>query len=111
LWRTIAVLLYWVLQSSAGSKEEQVNAHKEGSGGPGHDVTITVNNKPVVVTGPRLTGLEIKEAAINQGVDIRPSFILSQKEPGSRPKIIGDNDRVTVNKNSVFVANDDDDDS
>jgi NADPH-dependent glutamate synthase beta subunit-like oxidoreductase len=88
-----------------------VNAAKEGSGPPGHEVTITVNNKPVVVVGPRLTGLEIKQAAIDQGVDIKLTFILSQKEPGSRPKIVGDNDSVTVNKNSGFVANDDDDDS
>lgn len=77
----------------------------------GHQVTITVNTKPVLVTGPRLTGLEIKQAAIDQGVDIKLGFILSEIEPGTRPKIIGDNDPVTVNKNSVFVANDDDDDS
>jgi hypothetical protein len=76
-----------------------------------HQTTITVNNKPVVVVGPRLTGLEIKQAAMAQGADIKPSFILSQVEPGSRPRIVGDDDVVTVNKNSVFVANDDDDDS
>jgi Multiubiquitin len=77
----------------------------------GHETSITVNNKPVVVTGPRLKGSEIKQAAIDQGVAIKLTFILSQIEPGARPKIVGDNDVVTVNKNSVFVANDDDDDS
>ena len=84
---------------------------KQGANPSGHETTITVNKKPVVVVGPRLTGLEIKQAAIDQGVAIKLGFILSQVEPGARPKIIGDDDTVTINKNSVFVANDDDDDS
>lgn len=88
-----------------------MNEHKREPGGAGRDVTITVNKKPVVVTGPRLTGLQIKQTAIEQGVGIKLTFILSQVEPGARPKIIGDNEPVTVNKNSAFVANDDDDDS
>lgn len=76
-----------------------------------HQTTITVNNKPVEVVGPRLSGRDIKQAAIDQGVEIKLGFILSQIEPGARPKIVGDDDLVTVNKNSAFVANDDDDDS
>jgi hypothetical protein len=91
--------------------DESVNDQKGAATPPEHQTTITVNNKPVVVMGPRLKGREIKQAAIDQGVDIKLGFILSQVEPGARPKIVGDDDIATVNKNSVFVANDDDDDS
>lgn len=74
-------------------------------------VTITVNKSAVSVTGPRLTGLEIKQAAIDQGVPIGLDFVLSQLRPPRRPKIVGDNDVVTVNKKSEFTAVADDDDS
>jgi hypothetical protein len=74
-------------------------------------VTITVNNRPVTVTGPRLTGLEIKQAAIDQGVPIGLDFVLSELRPNGRPRIVGNEDVVTVNKNSKFTAVADDDDS
>lgn len=74
-------------------------------------VTITVNKQPITVNGPRLTGLEIKQAAIDQGVPIGLDFVLSELRPNGRPKIVGDNDVVTVNKNSEFTAVADDDDS
>ena len=75
----------------------------------GHQVTITVNEKPVVVIGPKLTGLQIKEAAIAQGVQIGLDFQLSEERPNGRTEIVGDGDTVTVNKNSRFdaVAGDD----
>lgn len=77
---------------------------------PAAEVTIKVNNKPVAIIGPRVTGLQIKEAAIAQGVQIDLGFVLSQKLPSGKRKIIGDKDVVTVNKNSCFraIANDDD---
>lgn len=77
----------------------------------GHRVTIHVNKKPVIVEGPRLTGLQIKEAAIAQGVAIGLDFVLSKINPNGRPEIVGNTDVVTVNKNSKFTATDDDDDS
>jgi hypothetical protein len=76
-----------------------------------HETTITVNNKPVEVVGPKVSGLQIKEAAIASGLAIELDFILSEIEPNGRSRIIGDADIVTVNKNSKFTANDDDDDS
>lgn len=79
--------------------------------GPRHRVTIKVNNKPVEVDGPRLTGREIKEAAIAQGVEIELDFVLSQELPNGEKKVIGDDDPVTVNKNSKFTAVADDDNS
>jgi len=76
---------------------------------PGHDVAITVNEKPVIVTGPKATGLEIKTAAIAQGVQIGVDFQLSEELPNGRTRIVGDADTITVNKTSRFdaVAGDD----
>jgi hypothetical protein len=74
-------------------------------------VTVTVNNKPVKVPGPKATGLEIKEAAIAQGVEIELGFQLALIKPNGKREIVGDDDEVTVNKNSVFVATATDDNS
>lgn len=75
----------------------------------GHPVRITVNEHPVLVEGPRVTGLQIKQAAINQGVNIQLSFQLSEELPNHRTQIVGDTDEVTVTRHSRFtaVANDD----
>lgn len=74
-----------------------------------HMVTITVNEKPVSIAGPRVSGLEIKQAAIHAGVQIQLDFVLSEELANGRTRIIGDADVVTVNKNSRFdaVAGDD----
>jgi Multiubiquitin len=75
-------------------------------------VTITVNNKSVVLAKHRVTGMEIKEAAIVQGVDIEPDFILTLEAfEGQTARNIDDDEPVTVTKHSVFIANDGDDDS
>ena len=85
--------------------------HADAAASGGHSVTIHVNNQAVTVDGPRLTGLQIKEAAIAQGVAIGVDFVLSKLNPNGRPEIVGNSDLVTVNKNSKFTATDDDDDS
>lgn len=74
-----------------------------------HEVVITVNEKPVTVTGPKATGLEIKQAAIAQGVQIGLDFQLSEELANGRTRIVGDAEPITVNKNSRFdaVAGDD----
>ena len=41
---------------------------------------ISVNRKPVEVAGPIVTGLEIKEASIKQGLPIEVSFQLAEVE-------------------------------
>ena len=69
-----------------------------------HLVTVTVNEKAVEIAGPKATGLEIKQAAIAQDVNIQLSSVLSEELPNRKTKIVGDNDEVTVNKNSKFVA-------
>ncbi len=72
--------------------------------GPRHETEIKVNTKPVIVVGPRLTGLEIKAAAIEQGVAIGLDFQLTERRPNGENKIIGDADTVTVHPGSEFVA-------
>jgi hypothetical protein len=80
--------------------------------GEQHLVTVTVNNKPVQLHYHRVTGLEIKEAAIEQGVEIELDFILVEEgHHGEESHVIGDDDEITVNEHSVFTANDGDDNS
>ncbi len=75
-------------------------------------VTVTVNNKRVVLPRHRVTGLGIKEAAISQGVDIQLDFILTLEAHDGQPaRTIDDDETITVTEHSVFTANDGDDDS
>ncbi len=76
-----------------------------------HLVNIIVNTKPVRIEGPKATGLQIKEAAIAQGVKIQVSFQLSEKLGDHKTKVIGDADTVTLHEGAVFAAVADDDNS
>ena len=69
-----------------------------------HLVTIHVNNKPVILSGPKATGLEIKQAAIAQQVAIQANFQLLEELGGGRTKVVADTDLVVVNKEARFVA-------
>lgn len=74
-----------------------------------HTVTLMVNERPVPIEGPRVTGLQIKEAAIAAGLPITVDFMLTEELANGRSKVVGDADVVTVNKHSRFdaVAGDD----
>jgi len=75
-------------------------------------VTVKVNNRPVALARHRVTGLEIKEAAIEQGVEIELDFILTLEAHGGQPaRTIADDEMITVTEHSEFSANDGDDDS
>jgi hypothetical protein len=75
-------------------------------------VTVKVNTKPVVLPRRRVTGLEIKEAAIAQGVEIELDFILTLEAHGHKPaETIDDGETITVTEHSEFIANGGDDDS
>jgi len=76
-----------------------------------HLVEIVVNKKPVRVEGPTANGLQIKEAAIAQGVPIELSFQLSEKLGDHKTKVIDNTDIVTLHEDLVFVAVADDDNS
>ena len=67
-------------------------------------VEISVNRRQVTVSGPRQTGLGIKQAAIDQGVPIELGFQLSEQLGPHQTRIIGDTDEVVVHKGSVFFA-------
>ena len=68
-----------------------------------HSVTVTINNQRVVLTERRMTGLEIKQAAIAQGVEIEVGFQLSVKR-GNRYHVVADNEPVTIHKGQEFLA-------
>ena len=67
-------------------------------------VTIEVNDHKVeMATGPA-TGLEIKEAAIKQGVNIELNFVLQVQLPNGSSKVIGDEDKVPLTEHLTFTA-------
>jgi len=76
-----------------------------------HEVEITVNGRPVTIEGPRRTGLEIKQAAMEQGVQIDVGFLLYEDRGDGTRKPVGDADEVAVHKGSKFIAVADDDNS
>ncbi|OKI45744.1 multiubiquitin domain-containing protein [Micromonospora sp. CB01531] len=70
---------------------------------PPRTITVSVNNQQVELPEHRVTGLEIKQAAIAQGVHLQPNFQLSLKR-GNRYEVIGDNDTIAVHPNQEFLA-------
>jgi hypothetical protein len=66
-------------------------------------ITVTVNNQRVELPQRRMTGLEIKQAAIAQGVEIGLNFQLSV-EIGKHWKVVGDNDTITIHERQEFIA-------
>jgi hypothetical protein len=91
----------------AARNAEEVSTPEQGEHGPDarrRHVDIVVNNKPVVLTRHRVTGHEIKEAAIGQGVDIEFDFQLFEELPDGHERQIGNDDEVTVHDGSVFTA-------
>ena len=77
---------------------DQVEAH------PTHEIEIVVNEQKVRIAGPRATGLEIKQAAIGQGVRIQLDFVLSEEIGERRTRVVGDADVVTLTPHSRFLA-------
>jgi hypothetical protein len=67
-------------------------------------VDITVNRKHVRLDTTRVTGLQIKQAAIQQGVHIDENFQLWEEFPDGTERQIGDHDHVTVHEGSSFSA-------
>ena len=76
-----------------------------------HIIEILVNKKPIQIKDGRHTGLEIKETAIAQGLNIGLDFVLSLHKAGGHTQIIGDQDPVQVHQGQCFTAIADDDKS
>jgi hypothetical protein len=73
-------------------------------------IEIIVNKKTVTVTKHKITGLEVKQAAIDAGVQIQLTHQLALIKEKKR-QIIGDTDEVKVENGTTFVATASDDNS
>lgn len=86
--------------------------HEKAKPKPGHEVTVEVNNKAVTLPAKKVTGIEVKKAAIAQGVQIQLDFILVREAEHGRPaEQIADDQQIVVDKRTRFSCNDGDDDS
>ena len=74
-------------------------------------VTIEVNSHKVEMLEGPASGLEIKEAAIEQGVGIKLKFVLQQEMPNGTGKVVGDDDKVLIREHLSFTAIEPDDNS
>jgi hypothetical protein len=72
-----------------------------GTGRP-RTIRVTVNRQPVDLPDREVTGLEVKQAAIAQRVQIQLDFQLSVKH--DRYEVIGDTETITVHENEEFLA-------
>lgn len=94
----------------------EIDEHIEGRIGGGDRVkpektyVIRVNTQNVTMRQHKATGLDIKTAAIAQGMAIEPDFVLSVQH-GDRYNIVGDDDEVTLRKGLDFIATAADDNS
>lgn len=77
---------------------------------PNREIGVVVNRRPVILHGARQTGMSIKEAAIAQGVQIQPDFLLSRKDD-KKYRPIGDGETIRVRAGDDFRALDGDDNS
>jgi hypothetical protein len=66
-------------------------------------IRVTVNNQAVDLPEREVTGLEIKQDAISQGVQIQLNFPLSVKR-GDRYVPVGDNEPIRVHEGEKFLA-------
>lgn len=77
---------------------------KAGKGPKRKEIVIEVNGKAVAMTDKEATGLEIKQAAVAQQVNIQVGFVLQQELPNGSSAIIGDIDRVRLHEHLRFTA-------
>jgi hypothetical protein len=66
-------------------------------------ITVSVNGQPVVLPDREVTGLEVKQAAVAQGLPIGLEFQLSVKR-GNRYQVVDDTDTIKVHQGQEFLA-------
>jgi Multiubiquitin len=76
-----------------------------------HTITVAVNNRPVNFTVHKVTGAEIKAAAISQGVPIQQDFQLFEIRGGAPLKPIMDGQVINLHEKQEFRATAPDDNS
>ena len=74
-------------------------------------VDVTVNDKPVALDGASQTGVSVKKAAVEQGVNIKEDFVLSIELGGGRTELVGDDQKIEVRPGERFLAIENDDNS
>jgi hypothetical protein len=89
----------------------QTETGRVGPGPDAHAVTITVNFKAVTMPSQLATGLEIKQAAINQGVAIKLDFVLFRELGHGRREQVRDDQVVELSHGEKFEAVPGDDNS
>jgi hypothetical protein len=69
------------------------------------DVTVHVNTKAVNLPSHKVTGEEIKKAAVDQGVETQLDSELTEEAHGEHPaRTIKDGEEIAVNDQSAFLA-------
>lgn len=87
-------------------------SHRPGDRGRPHFVVVQFNDEPVrFERGAELTGLEVKQTAIAQGVDIKIDYALSVLHHGGHGHQVGDTDTVKITEHIEFSAIPGDDNS
>jgi hypothetical protein len=71
---------------------------------PVHEEEILVNEQTVKIQSREATGIEIKRAAIAQGVAIQEDFVLSIEIGERKSRIVGDEEVVKLHHGSRFIA-------
>lgn len=71
---------------------------------PRTEITIKVNRKPVIMQRHVATGAQIKAAAITQGVNIKPDYVLSAKEPDGKWEVVPDDRWLRLHDCEQFMA-------
>ncbi len=93
-------------------EDEQMVAPADDSPDAKKPVEVHVNDDPVELPSHRVTGLEIKEAAIAAGVPIKLDFELTWEAHDGKPaRNVTDTEKITVTKHSEFTAVDNEEDS
>ena len=67
-------------------------------------VEIEVNDQKVKMLEGPATGLEIKQAAVDQGVSIQTNFVLQLHLPNGSSRVIGNEDKVQLSEHLAFTA-------
>lgn len=75
------------------------------------ELWVTINKTVVILTDKHATGASLKAAAIAAGAAIQADFVLSEKLPNGKEKILTDDKQVTVKAGDEFWAIPGDDNS
>jgi hypothetical protein len=67
-------------------------------------VIVQFNSNSVTLDEKVMTGTEIKQAAIAQGQQVQPDFVLQLQRPNGEYDVIGDSDEVRIRKDMDFTC-------